>query len=270
MALTAIDFDKIIIDKIMMATATDRTTGELYFMCDQIKNGSIDNTGDKSMVTGMGGVNLAALKKNKATKVTWDNGYVISTGIATQAGTEVQEASVGGEFIVPSTEIITLTGTTNFTVAQIPVGSTGSEIKYIYKANADGTQGKKYSVAATASATEFSVAAATKTVTLPTTGFAIGDRVIVIYNYKVAIGKKITNEGTSFAKDCKLVLDVLCRSACDTNVTLLTKFVFPYFSIDDNFKISVADTPEAHNFSGDVIQDACSSTKTLWDWFIVE
>lgn len=270
MAITAIDFDKIIIDKIMMATATSRSTGELFFMCDQVKNGSIENTGDKAFVTGVGGTNLAALKMNKNVRVTWDNGYVIASGIATQTGTDVVTASSGSKLTVPTTEIITLAGTTNFTVAQVPVGTTGSEIKYLYKANPDGTAGAKYLVAGTASSTEFAVNAATKTVTLPTSGFAIGDRVIVTYNYQTEVGKKLSNVATKYAKDCKLVLDVLCRSTCDTNVTLLTKFVFPYFSIDDNFNITVADTPEAHNFAGDAMQDPCSSNKTLWDWFIVE
>lgn len=270
MALTAIDFDKIIIDKFLTATATSRSTGELFFMCDQIKSGSIENTGEKSFVTGVGGTPLAALNKNKAAKVAWENAYVIASGIAAQTGSDVITASSTTKLTVPSTEIITLTSATSVVLAQIPVGVTGSEVKYIYKANSDGTAGEKFGVAATASATAFKVDAATKTITLPTSKFNVGDRVIVTYNYETAIGKKISNKGDTFAKDCKLVIDVLCRHVCDTNVQLITKFVFPYLSIDNNFTISVQDDPQAHNFGGDAMQDPCSSNKTFWDWYIVE
>lgn len=270
MALTAIDFDKIIPDKMLLATATSRTTGELIFMCDQIKNGNIENTGEKSFVTGTGGTPLSALNRNKNVKVAWENAYVIASGIAAQTGSDIVVASAGSKLTVPNTEIITVTSATSVVLAQIPVGVSGSEVKYIYKSNPDGTAGEKYGVAATASATAFKVDAATKTITLPTGKFNVGDRVIVTYNYETAIGKKISNKGNTFAKDCKLVIDVLCRHICDTNIQLVTKFVFPYLSIDNNFTISVQDEPQAHNFGGDAMQDPCSPDKTFWDWYIVE
>lgn len=270
MALTAIDFDKLIIDKMLLATATSRSTGELFFMCDQIKSGNIENSGEKSFITGVGGTPLSALNRNKNVKVSWENAYVIASGIAAQTGSDIMVASAGSKLTVPNTEIITVTSATSVVLAQIPVGVTGSEVKYIYKANPDGTAGEKYVVAATASATAFKIDAATKTITLPTSKFNVGDRVIVTYNYETAIGKKISNKGNTFAKDCKLVVDVLCRHICDTNIQLVTKFVFPYLSIDNNFTISVQDEPQAHNFGGDAMQDPCSADKTFWDWYIVE
>lgn len=267
--MTAIDFDKYVIDKFDLVAGVSKTTGELYFMFDEIKDGNIENTGEKAFGTGSHGAKISALNTNKGAKFTCNNGFIIGGAIEAQIGGKATIASEDSKIITPNIEIIEVTDPTEVILQQIPVGVTGAEISFLNKANKDMTQGEKFSIADTASATAFSLIPATKTITLPTGKFAIGDHVIVIYNYEATVGKKFTNRGNEYAKTCKLIIDVLCRDVCDNETVIHTKFVFPNASVDGNFNISIGNEPAVHAFSAEALQDICSKNKELWSWYVV-
>lgn len=267
--MTSFDFDKYVIDKIDLITGISKSTGELYFMMDEIKDGSIENGGEKVFGTGSHGTRISALNTNKTAKVSANNGFIIGGTIEAQTGTDAVIASASNKLVVPNVETIEVVDPTKVTIEYTPVGTSGAEIPYIYKANRDGTQGEKYPIGATASATEFSLKPSDKEITLPTDVFKKGDRVIVIYDYEASAGKKYSNTGVAFAKTCKLIVDVLCRDVCDNETVLHTKFVFPNASIDGNFTITIGNEPAAHAFSAEAMTDVCSSNKTMWDWYVV-
>lgn len=271
MAITAIDFDKLVIDKIDLVTAFSKSDGSLLLMFDEIKNGTITNAGEKVYGTGAGGARLSALNRNKTSGFSCTNGFVVASAIAAQTGSDIVVASTGSKIKTPTHEIIDVAaGATTVVLSEIPVGVTGAEIKFIYKLQKDNTQGEKYAIAAMASATEFSLVPATKTITLPTDSFTEAGRLIVFYDYEASVGKKLMNKGDTFAKDCKLVLDILCRDVCDNSTVYHTKFVYPSASIDNNFEITVGDEPAVHNFAAEAMQNICSSDKEYWSWYIVE
>lgn len=271
MAITSIDFDKLVIDKIDLVTAFSKSDSSLLLMFDEIKNGTITNAGEKVYGTGAGGARLSALNRNKTAGFTCTNGFVVASAIAAQTGSDITVASAGSKIKTPTHEIFDIAaGATTITLAEIPVGTTGAEIKYIYKLQKDNTQGEKYSISATASATEFSLVPSTKVLTLPTGSFTAAGRLIVFYDYEASVGKKLINKGDVFAKDCKLVLDVLCRDVCDNATVYHTKFVFPSASIDNNFEIAVGDEPAVHNFGVEAMQNMCSADKEYWSWYLVE
>ena len=269
MSLTTIDFDKYVIDKFDVVAGISKTTGELYFMFDEIKDGSLENGSEKVYGTSAHGARISALNTNKTAKFTCNNGFIVGGAVTTQIGGTAITASAENKIVTPNIEIVEVIDPTEITLEQIPVGTTGVEIPFIFKANKDMTQGDKFAISATASETAFALTPATKTITLPTGKFVKGDHVIVIYNYEASVGKKFTNSGNEYAKTCKLIIDVLCRDICDNETVIHTKFVFPNASVDGNFNIQVGNEPAVHAFSAEALQEVCSANKELWSWYVV-
>jgi hypothetical protein len=272
MALTSIDFDKLVIDQIDMVTAFDKSTNELLLMMDEIKDGSIENGAEVVYGTGKGGARLSTLDRNKTSKFSCNNGYIIGGAIVAQTGVSAVVGSAESKLVVPTYDIITIGKTvTTAVLSEIPVGGTaGAEVAFVYKLNRDGTQGNKLVVDSAAAAGKFAISASTKTLTFAAGEFVEGDSIIVFYDYEEAVGKKFSNQGNSFSKNAKIVLDVLCRDVCDNSVVYHTKFVFPNAKVDGNFNISFGNEPAVHAFSAEAVQDICSKNKELWSWYIVE
>jgi hypothetical protein len=269
--MTSIDFDKLVVDQIDMVTAFDKSTNELLLMMDEIKDGSIENGAEVVYGTGKGGTRLSTLDRNKTSRFSCNNGYIVGGAIVAQTGSSATVASTGSELIIPTYDIITIGDTvTTAVLSNVPVGVTGAEVSFVYKLNRDGTQGEKLVVAETATTGKFTVNSASKTLTFAEDEFTKGDSIIVFYDYKEAVGKKFSNVGNSFSKNAKIVLDVLCRDVCDNSSVYHTKFVFPNAKIDGNFNITFGDEPAIHAFAAEAVQDVCSKNKELWSWYIVE
>ena len=165
----------------------------------EIKSASLSNTQDTIYATGSDGVRLAAYDTTKEATLTFESG-VISTGVLqTQTGKDI--AVVTNNTGVKIREEFTLASgsTTTVELTYLASGTAGSEIKWIYKADAAGEPGTASAQATTASATEFSYAALTGIITLPTSGFAAGDVVIVDYYPTLSTSTVIENNATSFS-----------------------------------------------------------------------
>lgn len=272
MALTAIDFDKLIIDSFDMMTGFDKKTGECDFIFEDIKDGNIENGEETTYLTGKNGTRVGALSRSKTAKLSANNAFFVGGAMASQIGNAPTIASAENKFKVPTYEFIEFAkGATEVTLAQIPVGITGAEIPFIYLAHTDGTQGKKFPIASSASATEFALVPATKKLTLPTgLSTSAGGRIIVFYDYETAVGKKFANEGDKFSKTERIVIDMTLRDACDNSTIYHGKMIFASGKIDGSFTIGVGNEPQAHALSAEAISGNCSSGKNLWDFYIVE
>lgn len=268
MSLTAVDFDKLVIDTIDTVTAFDKTDGSIMFILDQIKDGTIENGSEIVYGTGKAGVRLSAFDRNKTSKFSCNNGYVVASALASQIGADIAVASESSKFAVPHLEYIEVTDPTKVTLEFKPVGITGKEIPFIYKANSDKTQGEKFAIAAEASETAFKLDPATKGITLPTSKFAKGDIVIVAYDRETTIGKRMTNSGDKFSKNAKIVIDATGCDVCDQNVKYHVIFVYGNAKIDGNFSMAFGNEPMAHAISCEAMQDVCSKDKSLWTWYV--
>ena len=265
------NFDKLVIDSWDRAIFRNITTGEILAIFDQIKEGLIENTSEQRTQTGLRGVVLNTLNRNKATNISLTNGYLVASGIGVQTGSGVEEASEENKFIVPEVEYIDVkSDTTKIVLRRTPVGTTGAEIPFIYKANKDLSQGKKFAISATASAKTFALDVKTRTITLPTGAFQAGDVVIVMYDYEDTVGKKISNRADTFGGTVELIIDATTHDICDDSILYHTKIVAPKLTVDSNFTISVGDEPATHTVAGKCSTDICSTSQELWNWFIVE
>lgn len=270
MAFTT-NFDKLVIDSWDRAIFRNISTGEILAIFDQIKEGSIENTSDQTTQTGLRGVVLNTLNRNKATTISLTNGYLVASGIGVQTGSGVEEASAENKFTIPEIEYSDITtDTTKIVLKRTPVGVTGAEIPFIYKANKDLSQGEKFAIGATVSATTFTLDKATKTITLPTGVFETGDVVIIMYDYEDTVGKKLSNRADTFGGTVELIIDATTHDVCDDAILYHTKIVAPKFTVDSNFNVSVGDEPATHVVTGKCSTNVCSTSQELWNWFIVE
>lgn len=264
MGLTAIDFDKLVIEKVMCITGLNRTTGEIEFMFDEIKDATIENGGETVFGTGAGGRRISSIDQNKTSRITFNNGYVVYSGMAAQIGGDIKVATEQDKLKVPTVEIVKVVDG----VATLPHTPVTTSVKFAYKANKDMTQGKKYEVSATAGAGKFTLTG--NTITLPTGDFVEGDAIILSYEYETAVGKSLTNNSEKYSKNVKLVADILVRDVCNQEIIYHTKKIFYNTKPDMNTSISIGGEPSVHAFAAESMVDPCSIDKNYWTWFIVE
>jgi len=242
-------------------------TNELKFILDEIKNGNISGEAEISWMTGRRGRRLAAIKSNKTCTITADNGYIVGGLLAAQIGDENPVAAYTTPDIeAPMFERITVGAGTTVQLAHEAVGDLGNEVKFIYKANKDGSQGEVFAQAATASATEFAFDG-TKQITLPTGKFAAGDVVIVFYNYKTK-GVMYTNRSADYAGSAKLICTVMVKDIC-SGAEKVSTVTFPKAEISDNFSINFGTDVAVHGFEAQAVADACAGEQSDYFYWIV-
>ena len=264
------NFEKLVIDSIDMVTMFSKSTGELLLLLDQPKDGSLENANETVYMSGKRGMRLSALDRNKTSKFSCNNAYVVAGALAAQLGAEITDASATDKIRVPDIEVITLTTATTATLRNIPVGTSGAEIPFIYKVNSDASQGEKLVAAATAVTGKFKIEAASKTITFADGEFSVGDKIIVPYDYETASGRKIVNSGENFGKYGRLVIDVLMRDVCDENIKYHGKIEYPSCKVDGNFTLSIGDEPAVQAFSAEAMINACNDDKILWNMYLCE
>lgn len=166
----------------------------------QIKSASLANTQDSVYAEGVDGVKLAVFDTNKAATLTFESG-VISTGVLqTQLGKDITTVTSNTSVKIREEFTLAAGSTTTVTLSYLASGTVGSEVLWIYKADASGEPGVGYAQAALASGTEFSYAAATGVVTLPTGGvFVAGDIVVVDYFPTLSTSEVLENNASSFS-----------------------------------------------------------------------
>lgn len=265
----AVTSNRYIIQNIERISAYDLETSALMFVADDLQEATMTNEQETVYATGKNGVKIGSSDRNKASRFTATNGSIVDGIIAAQVGTEVATGTYTVpnfmEILVARTSGISVVAKTTYTA----IGTTGSEIAYIYKKNSDGTTGKAYPIAATASDTTFAYDPATQIISLPT-GFAAGDEVIVVYDISVDGAKKITNAENAYSDTMKVVYDIFAQDVC-TNKSYYGKIIYPKGKISGNFDLSFGNDPSTQALEIEALSGGCSgSSKVLWDMFIFD
>lgn len=271
----ALDFDNLLIDRPLRVRMQDKTTGELMFMVDQIKDATLTNGAEQVFITGAAGVRLATLDRNKTTSFSFNNGLVSMSMMATQTGTDKEVASANSKIKTPAFEIIKV-GTdsegnvnTTITLANTPVGVSGNEIPFIYVLQKDNSLGQKYAINSAASATAFALDPATKTLTLPTgAGLTADSQIAVDYEYMAESAIKVTNKGDEYSKKGKIIVELLLRDICDNNKKYYAQLILPNAAVSGNFEFAFGNEGAVHAFSAEANQDICSADKELFTWIV--
>ena len=262
----AITSNKYIIQTLERITAFDLETGACDFIVDDLQEGQLSVSSEIVYAEGKNGVKISSADRNKESTFTATNGSIVDGLLAAQLGTDVE---IGTQTVPNYMDVIETANGTSATTTYVAQGATGQEIKYIYKRNADGTQGEKYGIASTASATAFAYDPSTKAITLPTGKFSAGDEIIAFYDIKVANAKKITNSEDKFSKTDKVIFDIFAKDIC-TEKSYFANIIFYKGKISGTFDIAFGNDPATHNLEITALSGGCTkgASKVLWDMII--
>lgn len=250
----SVDVSKLIITEVAQITAFNNA-GELEFIMDEVQNGTIQNSQEKSDITGRNGRKIASLKKNKAVTVSATNGMLVGGALAAQTGTDVEQ----GTFKVRITDVMTVKNNTCKT-SRTAVGVTGAEIGTIYLKNANGSLGAKMEQDAEAADGKFAYDPTTQEITV--SGLADGTEIVAFYDVEVEAAK-ISNDSESYSKVLKLYIDVVLQDSCD--VEYAGQVIIQRADVSGEFELSLGGDSFAHSFEAESLAGGCSGSTNLWD-----
>lgn len=260
----AFDVNNFIIDRPIRGTMVSTSTGDILWNINQIKDPALKCTSTSEDVVDAIGNTIMTFDRAKKAEFSCTNTILDLSLAAAQFGTSKNIASALNKITSPKFEEFTLTsdGQASVTLAQIPVGVSGSEIKQIYAVNANTSLGTKYTVAATASATEFTLSAATKVLTLPT-GLTKDTKVLVRYDYLTDSGVSVENTAINFPTAGKFILVVLGHDACDIETEYVAYVVMPAAKLKSEVDLTFTSTGN-HPLTIECMQNYCDSAKKLF------
>ena len=261
----AFDLNNFVIDRVRRGTMFSDTTGEALWSITQIRDASLTMSSETADATDALGNVITQFDRSKnaefsGTNALWDLGLS-----AAQFGHEKEVASTGNVIRVPMYEQLAVKGG-KVTLAHVPAGTTGAEIKYIYALNDDSTLGTKYELGTTASATQFTLDATTKTITVPT---GVTGNIAVFYDYDAEDAVMLQNNASEFPKAGKFMLEVIGKDTCDSTATYVAYIVFPNAKLKTDMDLSFA-TDGGHPFSMQMMQDYCDLEKKLFNIYVAK
>lgn len=252
-----VDVSKLVITEVAQITAFN-AAGELEFIMDEVQNGSIKNTQEKSDITGRNGRKIASLKKNKAVTVSATNGVLVGGALAAQTGTEVEQ----GTFKVRITDVMTV-NSNKCSTSKTAVGTAGDEIGALYIKNANGSLGTKLEQDATAASDKFTYDPDTKEIAV--SGIADGTEVVAFYDVEVD-SARISNDSEKYSKVLKLYIDVVLQDSCDTEYA--GQVIIQRADVSGEFELSLGGDNFAHSFEAESLAGGCTGSTNLWDLIV--
>lgn len=257
-----VDVNKLSITEIDQITCFNNAN-ELEFIMDEIQEGSINNTQEKTDITGRGGRKIGSLKKNKAVTVSATNGLLVGGALAAQTGTEVEQ----GTFKVRVTDIIAV-NTNAASTEKTAVGVAGAEIGTIYKKNANGSLGEKLTQVASADTLatgQFTYDPSTKAITFFDRDLADGSEVVAFYDVEVEAAK-ISNDSEKYSKTLKMYIDVTAQDNCDNQYH--GQFIIERADFNGEFDLSMGGDPTVHAIEAESLAGGCTGSTKLWDFIV--
>lgn len=241
-------------------TVFDIATGNYMCTIDELQNGTIAQSEEKTDITGKQGRKLSSLKRNKAVTVSGTNGFV-SSGVI--------ELQTGGKFENKTTEVLwTDYGTVNAShkaSSQFKaVGTAGAEIEALYIKNADGTLGTQLEQDSTAAAGKFAYDPANKEFTFHT-DVTEGTEFVAYYKRKIT-ADVLVNESDKYSGKAMLYIDALGEDKC-ANLYRVQFFV-PKADFSGEFSLEMGDSQVVHNFEAEALAGGCGVGGMFYTWTV--
>lgn len=268
-----IDINNFVINRVRRATMFSSTTGEAMWNINQVEEPSLKVTTEKAEAVDAIGVKIMTFDRAKAAEFTASNSLFDFGLAAAQFGKAKEVAAAGATLVVPRWEEKKLTAEDiaagYVTLLEVPAGTAGSEIPFIYTLNGDGTIKAKYAPnASAASATQFKLTAAEKKVAFPT-GLTAGTVLWIPYEYAAEDAVVVSNTAVDFPKAGKFVMEVLGSDVCDPTTLYYAYVEFPNAKLSGDVDISFT-TDGKHPFTIEAMQQYCDSEKRLFSIKIPE
>lgn len=262
------DINNFVINRVRRATMFSTSTGEAMWNINQVEQPSLKVTTDKAQAVDAIGVKIMEFDRAKNAEFTAQNSLFDFGLAAAQFGREKQVATSSAKLTVPKWQEVKLTAgnLTELTLDEVPVGTQGAEIPFIYTLNGDGTLKARYALGSVATANQFVLAAATKKITLPT-GLTEGTKLWIPYEYAAESAVVVSNSAVDFPKAGKFVMEVLGSDVCDPSKNYYAYIVFPNAKLSGDVDISFM-TDGKHPFTIQAMQEYCDDEKRLFSVMI--
>lgn len=261
----AINFDQLVIDRVVDAWFESKTNNELIAVLDQVTNFSVNTTSETKDKTDAQGVLLKRYFLSKSVEISGENAVFslnmasIQSGSAKKTGTEVtlprimQIAKTDSPYALPDTPI------------------DGTLMLYGTSENGVVDVAKKYTRGASAGVDTYAVAESggVTTITVPTNAT---DTVQIKYEYTVAAGDiaaRVDQTGDKFPAECKATFRILCSDLCDSETVRALYVVFPKFQMSPDVDLTF-DTDSTQSFSATALKDYCGKGQILYYIAIAE
>ncbi len=226
--------NELVIEKVRAVEEYDIETNELIGRYTQIEEPSLSLSADGTDVTDAMGAPITTFYNAQSGTFGFSNSLFSLDLAASQFGSK----KVTGELEVPVSETITIGSDHTVTLKYVPVGTEGSEIKYVKVINGDNTFGKTYTVSAIAGEGKFTLDAKSKKITLPDD---VTGKVFVNYKRTSTEAAMVTKTADSIPEVKSLLIHVIFHDPCNTNNVIAGVISCPRAQVDpSSIDISLA------------------------------
>lgn len=253
----ALNFDSLVIDRVVDITAED-SQGNILYMLNNLSNVSINTTSESKDKVDAQGVLIKRFFTAKQVEVSGDCNLLSLSMIAEQTGTEKIVATSAKKIKAPKILKINTTGITEYIIPDTMRPST--PLTKLYAVNANGTLGQAYTASTEATDTTFIYSEALGKITLPT---GVTGTLVAKYEYETANGVKVIQTSDTFPRTVCLTMKVLVADSCSVDVIRAAYVVIPSFQTSPDFDLTL-DTDAVISFSGVAQRDYCSGDSELY------
>ena len=259
----AFDVNNFVINRFLRGTMFDTNNGKMLWSVNQISDPSLTMSADETQAVDAIGVEIMSFERAKNAEFSAANALFDLGLLAAQSGTQKKIANGETKIISPRVEEIEVTeGMSEVILKEIPVGTAKNEIPFIYALKGDNTLGEAYAMGVAATATTFTLNAATKTLTIPT-GLAAKTRLFIMYDYETEEAVEVTATAKDFPSAGKFVLEVLGADVCNPSKVYHAYLIFPQSKLLSNFDLTL-NTEMTHPFTLKAMQQYCDYEKKLF------
>lgn len=259
--------NELILEKIRAVEEYEPATDELTGRYTQIETPSLQTSATATEVVDAMGASIATFYTAQAGTFGFTNSLHSLDLAASQYGTEKVIASDTSKIIMPVSETITIASDNTVTLKYVPVGTEGSEVKFVKVINANNTFGETYTVSSTAGDGKFTLDAATKKITLPE---GVTGRVFVKYEKATSKAVQVSKSTDGVPKVKKLLIHAIFHDPCDKNIVYAGVIVCHKAQIDiESTELNL--TPDGkHAAAYKLEKPYCDESANLFDIIVSE
>ena len=243
-------------------TMFDIQTGAYLGTMDELQNATIEQSEEKTDITGKQGRKLASLKRNKSVKISGANGIISHALMEQQTGSSFENKAVE----VMWTDYITVPATVADTATAFKaIGTAGAEIIGLYVKNANGSLGTKLVQDTEAAAGKFAYDPSTKKISLHS-DITAGTELVAYYKRKIT-ADTLANKSSKMSGRCKMYIDAMGEDRC--NNVYRVQFYIPKCDWEGNFSLQMGDSQTVHNFSAEALgSPACGAGSDFFTYTV--
>ena len=261
--------NELVLERVRSVEEYDPATGELTGRYTQIEDPSLTTSADGTDVVDALGTPIATFYRNIQGTFSFSNSLFSLDLAASQFGTKKEVASADNKIKVPVSETIEIAANNTIALKYVPVGTAGSEIKYVKVINADNTFGETYTVSTSASkeAKTFTIDAEGKKITMPA---GVTGKVFVNYVRETENAASLAKKSDTTTEVKKLLVHVIFCDPCNINLKRAGVIVMERAQIDPS-SVDVSLTMEGKHAASYLLKrEYCDEAGKLFEIIVAE